>query len=135
MLHLFRKHQRAISRSVILLFLMSVNVSAWSSTLSNRHAAPGKTHCMQHDTQSAQQSVAHQQHSGKAQHDCCQKNKPCSDICCHSCLLSATPGLALFASVDFTLDYQGVVYSPLVVNAPDGTASSVLYRPPQNLLS
>ena len=152
MLRQMRKHQIKITRSIILLFLISGNVSAWASTVSDFNSTTVKSHCverdahsqskqrdahskfMQQDVHAQMQHAAHHQNGSNQQHDCCKKSEPCNKLCCNHCLVGGIPGLALFASMDIQFDDQNAEFSPLAITLPDGALSSTPYRPPQFLL-
>ena len=143
MLRQMRKYQATLTRSVILLFLISGNVSAWASTISNANTTAVKKHCIERDAHSIQQQDAHAQmkhaahhpNSANQQHDCCKSKEPCTKLCCNLCLIGGVPGMALFASMDIQFDYQSAEFLPLAITLPDDTLSSTPYRPPQFLLS
>jgi len=128
-----RKYRRTLTRSLILLFLVSGNLSAWASSVSKFITSDETQHCEQHAHAQHQQAVDHQ-NDEKLNHDCCKTTKPCNKLCCNLCLVSAMPGLALFAFMDIQFDYQSAKYSPLSITLPVGAMSSTPYRPPQSLL-
>ena len=159
MLHHMRKYQATLTRSIILLFLISGNVSAWASTVNQPKTTGVKNHCIEQDAHSIKQRdahsieqqnphaqhqqqfahaqmqhAAHQPNSPAPQHDCCKSKEPCNKLCCNLCLVGGVPGLALFASMDIQFDYQRADFSPLAVTLPDGALSTTPYRPPQSLL-
>ena len=150
MLHHMRKYQATLTRSIILLFLISGNVSAWASTVNQAKTAGVKNHCIERDAHSIEQRDAHAQHQPQnahaqmqhashrngtgPQHDCCKSKEPCNKLCCNLCLIAGVPGLALFASMDIQFDYQRADFLPVAVTPPDGALSSTPYRPPQFLL-
>lgn len=133
MLRTMRKYQPSLTRSLILLFLLSGNLSAWASSISKFKASEDKTHCEQQAHAQAPQA-AHHQTGEKLKHDCCKTTKPCNKLCCNLCMVSAVPGLALFAFMDIQFDYQRAKFSPFSIPLPDGALSSTPYRPPQTLL-
>ena len=115
-----RKYQITLTRSIVLLFLLSGNVSAWATTISNVKSPAEKSHCQEMNAHAPMHHAAQQLKAAEQPHDCCQKSKPCNQLCCHHCLIGGIAGLAVFASMDIQFDYQRTDFSSLAVTLPDG---------------
>lgn len=134
MLTNLRRYQQTIGRAVIVLFLLTGNVSAWAANVINQ-SEHGKSHCSEHTVTQEGSSVTHHDKSAKQQHDCCKTKQTCNKSCCNFCVMSGAASLALFSSFTLPDALQGTEYIPSMIILPDGVMSSTPYRPPQALLS
>ena len=131
-----RKYQYFITRTVVLLFLLSASVSAWTATVVASNTTADKHHCPEQMAQSehADHHGSHHQPVSESQHDCCKKSNSCKKLCCNFCTVSGITSLALLSFTNLQIGFQVAEFTPNAVSLPDGILSSTPYRPPQALL-
>jgi len=129
-----RKYQQTIGRAVIVLFLLTGNVSAWAVNAINQ-SGQDKNHCTEHSVNQDGSAATEHHKSATQQHDCCKTKSPCNKSCCNFCVMTGAGGLGLFNSFALPVVMPGTEYIPSIVTLPAGVMSSTPYRPPQTLLS